>query len=40
MLNPCDPVTCCAIVLGELGLDYNLRVELVGDDEVGCLIDA
>ena len=40
MLNTRDLVTCRAVILGELGLNDDLRVEFVRDDEVGCLIEA
>ena len=40
MLNARDLVAGRAVVLGELGLYDDLRVELIGDDEVGCLVEA
>lgn len=40
MLNPSDLVPCRAVVLGNFGLDDDQRIELVRNDEVGCLIEA
>ena len=40
VLNACDLVACRAVVLGEFDFDNDLRVELVGDNEVRCLVEA
>ena len=40
MLNTGDLVARRTVVFRQLGLDDDLRIELVGDDEVGSLVEA
>ena len=39
MLDSRDLVSCSAVILSNLGFDHDLRVELVGHDEVGSLVE-
>jgi hypothetical protein len=40
MLNAGGFVACRAVVFGNLGFDDDLEMELVGDDEIGRLVEA